>query len=102
METGEQQGSSVHFSPDVCNMKDMAWRDNQGLIVNAGACHGAGAELADTVVSVSYNVPGQGFRTDSHVITKPPFRQRFGPCWGLPHVTVDVKLKNGVVLSGVF
>lgn len=61
-----------------------------------------GEVAADCVSQVTYSMPGQGFREDSRRKLQPPFAMRFGPCWGRPHVTVDVELRSGKVLSGAF
>jgi hypothetical protein len=56
----------------------------------------------ERIASVRYNTPGQGFREEMHNRTDPPFQMKFGPCWGRPHVTLDVVFKDGTVLEAVW
>lgn len=56
----------------------------------------------EQVAAVNYNTPGQGFSADVHRRTEAPFEMKFGPCWGRPHVTVDVMLKDGTVMEQVW
>lgn len=56
----------------------------------------------DLVESVTYRMLGQGFKEPNVTSMQAPFVMKFGPCWGLPHVTIEVLLKSGVVLSGLF
>lgn len=63
-----------------------------------------------SVASVDYAMPNQGFRKELHSKTEAPFEMRFlqhtngrfGPCWGRPHVTMDITLTDGTVHSSVF
>jgi len=59
-------------------------------------------DLLEKVASVHYNVPGQGFKQDVHHKAQSPFQMKFGPCWGRPHVTVDVVLKDGTKFEQVW
>lgn len=63
---------------------------------------GANREELQGVRSVKYSVPGQGFRSDYLVKSQRPFSVRYGPCWGRPHVTVDITFEDGRILEGVF
>jgi len=54
------------------------------------------------VRSVSYHTPNQGFQHHTRERRAAPFEIRYGPCWGLPHLTVDLLLNNSVRLRAVF
>ena len=62
----------------------------------------AGEHLPESVKSVAYHTPGQGFKNDTRERHAAPFEIRYGPCWGRPHVTIDVRLKNGNLLRACF
>jgi hypothetical protein len=55
-----------------------------------------------TVQSVRYSMPGQGFRQDTYHVSKSPFELKLGPCWGRPHVTVDLTWADGSTTSTAF
>eukprot|EP00658_Telonema_sp_P-2_P059666 TRINITY_DN4881_c0_g1_i21.p2 TRINITY_DN4881_c0_g1~~TRINITY_DN4881_c0_g1_i21.p2 ORF type:complete len:182 (+),score=34.17 TRINITY_DN4881_c0_g1_i21:1160-1705(+) len=57
---------------------------------------------AGVVASVKYSMPGQGFKNESVVVRDSPFQMKFGPCWGRPHVTVDLSMADGTTIEGVF
>merc|ERR1711959_668286 len=59
-------------------------------------------QLLDSVAAVNYNTPGQGFAEEVHKKLAPPFKMKFGPCWGRPHVTVDLVMKDGTRLNEVW
>jgi len=60
-----------------------------------------GNQPATHVKSVAYHTPNQGFRDDVRTRHSAPFEIRYGPCWGRPHLTVDVELESEV-LRAVF
>jgi len=57
---------------------------------------------AANVRSVAYHTPNQGFRNDSRERYAAPYEIRYGPCWGRPHVTIDITLNTSEVLQAVF
>jgi len=51
---------------------------------------------------VHYVMPGQGFKPSEQTRSSPPFEMKFGPCWGRPHVTIDVEFRDGTIAKAVF
>jgi len=62
-----------------------------------------GNQPTNGIASVAYHTPNQGFRHDTRERFAEPFEIRYGPCWGRPHVTVDIRIHgSSEVMHAVF
>jgi len=60
------------------------------------------AVLPTQITAIRYSMPGQGFRQADHVLSEPPFAFKLGPCWGRPHVTIDITTVTGQTFKSVY
>jgi len=90
----------LHIEAKETTTESGQYRCYHNLSVRTDASNVGGS--SPQLASVCYKMPGQGFRNPEHTIKDPPFALKLGPCWGRPHVTIDLLTTSGETCKAVF